>query len=289
MAAIRLNMFFNYIYLRSKKSLILLVTLLVASINPVHAEDVVPDKFKIALGGYTLVRYDSAMSLTDPELGAGISISPEDTLGLDGTQTVLRLTGHYRFTKKHALTYSWYSISTDGNKVLEEEFEWLDENGDTITIPIGARTATSLDYDIFKVGYLWSFHHTDKVELSAGAGLHLTRIAVGLQAETTSSGFSAQDVSTTVPLPVVSFNLSYNVTPKFSWGLRVEAFALKFDEWDGLYTDSGLKMEYRAFKNVGLGIGLNSNSLKVTEDTSEHKFVFDNRISGILVYVAAYL
>ena len=235
------------------KNIFLLPIMLLATTNLAHAGEAVPDKFKIALGGYTLVRYDSAMSLTDPDLGAGISISPEDTLGLETTQTVLRLTGHYRFTKKHALTYSWYSISTDGNKSLEEEFDWLDENGDTITIPVGARVDTSLDYDIFKVGYLWSFHHTDKVELSAGAGLHLTRIAVGMNAETTSSGINTQDVSTSVPLPVVSFNLSYNVTPKFSWGLRAEAFALKFDEWDGIYTDAQLGMEYRAFKNVGLG------------------------------------
>ena len=49
-----------------------------------------------------------------------------------------------------------------------------------------------------------------------------------------------------------------------------------------------LAKEYRAFKNVGLGIGLNSNSLTITEDASEYKFVFDNRISGILVYAAAY-
>jgi hypothetical protein len=45
---------------------------------------------------------------------------------------------------------------------------------------------------------------------------------------------------------------------------------------------------FHAHVNVGLGIGLNSNSLKVTEDTSEHKFVYNNRISGILVYAAAY-
>jgi len=262
--------------------------MLVATTSLAHAGEAVPDKFNIALGGYTLVRYDSTMSLTEPELGAGISISPEDTLGLDTTQTVLRLTGYYRFTKKHALTYSWYSISTDGNKLVEEEFDWLDGNGDAIIIPIGARVETSLDYDIYKVGYLWSFHHTDKVELSAGAGLHLTRIAIGMHAETTSSPLNTQDVSTTVPLPVVTFSLTYNVTPKFSWGLRAEAFALKFEEWDGIYTDSSLTMEYRAFKNVGLGIGLNTNSFKVTEDTSEYKFIFDNRISGVLIYAAAY-
>ena len=110
MSTTRFNLFFNNFYLLPKKNIFLLVTMLVATTNLVHAEEAVPDKFKIALGGYTLVRYDSAMSLTDPELGAGISISPEDTLGLETTQTVLRLTGHYRFTKKHALTYSWYAF-----------------------------------------------------------------------------------------------------------------------------------------------------------------------------------
>jgi hypothetical protein len=288
MFSILIKKSFKQFYSIRNNTILLSVIMLVATANFAYAEEAVPDKFKIAFGGYSVFRYDSTISLTEPEIGAGISISPEDTLGLKGTQTVLRLTGHYRFTKKHALIYSWYSISADGNKVVEEEFDWLDENGDPITIPVDAKVDSSLDYDIFKVGYLWSFYHTDKVELAAGAGLHLTRFAIGMHAETTSSGIDTQDVSTTVPLPVISFNLSYNITPKFSWSLRAEAFALKFEDWDGVYTDISLSMEYRAFENVGLGVGLNSNSLKVTENTSEHKFIYDNRISGILVYAAAY-
>jgi hypothetical protein len=288
MFSILSNNFFKHFTSIRNNATYLLVIMLIATANFAYAEEAVPDKFKIALGGYSVFRYDSTISLTEPEIGGGISISPEDTLGLKGTQTVLRLTGHYRFSRKHALIYSWYSISADGNKVVEEEFDWLDENGDTITIPIGAEVDSSLDYDIFKAGYLWSFYHTDKVELAAGAGLHVTRIAIGMHAETTSSGIDTQDVATTVPLPVFSFNLTYNLTPKFSWDLRAEAFALKFEDWDGVYTDISLSMEYRAFKNVGLGIGLNTNSLKVTESTSEHKFAYDNSITGILVYAAAY-
>lgn len=288
MSSILIKKSFNQFYSIRCNTIFLSVIMLVATANFAYAEEAVPDKFKIALGGYSVFRYDSTISLTEPKIGAGISISPEDTLGLKGTQTVLRLTGHYRFSRKHALTYSWYSISADGNKLLEEEFDWLDENGDTITIPVGASVETSLDYDIYKVGYLWSFHHTDKVELSAGAGLHLTRIAIGMRAETASSPLSTRDVSTTVPLPVFSFNLVYNITPKFSWDLRAEVFSLKFEEWDGVYTDISLSMEYRAFKSVGLGVGLNTNSLNVTEDTSEHKFAYDNRISGLMVYAAAY-
>ena len=267
---------------------ILLAAMFMAAFNHAYAEDVVPNKFRIALGGYTVPRYESSMSLVDADLGAGVSISPEDVLGLKTEQTVLRLDGRYRFTNKHSLTFSWYSINSDGNKSLEEEIDWVDENGDPITIPIGARVDTNLDYDIYKVGYLWSFHNTDKVELSAGAGLHITRIAIGLTASTTSTGVDARDVTTSVPLPVLSFGFVYKVTPKFAWYLKSEFFALSFDDWEGTYTDSTAVMEYRAFKQVGLGFGLGSNALKVSETTNDYKFRYDNRITGLMLYVAGY-
>ncbi len=270
------------------RTFIFLLAMFIVAINPVQAEEAVPDKFRIALGAYSIFRYDSLMSLTDTNIGAGISISPEDTLGLKTEQSVVRLDGHYRFTKKHALSFSWYSINSDGNKSLDEEFDWIDENGDTVTIPIGASVDTTLDYDIYKVGYLYSFHHTDKVELAVGAGLHMTRIGVGLNAKATELTGETSDVSTTLPLPVLSFALIYQVTPKFSWHIKSEFFALEFDKWDGRYTDTTLGMEYRFFKHVGLGIALAGNSLKVTEDTDDYKFNYDNRITGVLFNVAAY-
>lgn len=252
------------------------------------AEEPKVDKFKIALGGYTLARNESNVSLTARDIGAGISISPEETLGIHSEQTVFRIDGYYRYGNEHSITYSWYSISSDGHKSMEEEFEWVDENGDPVTIPVGAQVNTTVDYDIFKLGYLWSFHHTDKVELAAGVGVHLTRIAIGLEAETTSTGVGARDVKTSIPLPVLSFSLNYNVTPKFSWYLKTEAFAMEFDEWSGIYTDSGLGVEYRVAQNLGLGVGFGTNALEVSESTSEYDFTYSNRISGISLYVAGY-
>ena len=181
-------MSFNNFYSMRKKRFVALAMIFMGTINHVYAEDVVPDKFRISIGGYSLIQTDVSMSLTEPNLGAGVSIKPEDVLGLETEQTVLRLDGHYRFTKKHALTYSWYSLSSDGKKTIEEIFNWLDEDGNVITIPVGAQVETALDYDIFKLGYLWSLHHTDKVEMAVGAGLHMTRIAIGLHSDTTSSG-----------------------------------------------------------------------------------------------------
>lgn len=272
----------------SKKGVFILVAMFIVASNIARAEESVSDQFNISIGGYSVFRTDASLSLTDPDLGAGISISPEDTLGLDTEQTVLRLTGYYRFNNEHALNYSWYRITSQGDKVLSEEFQWLDENGNQITIPVGAKVNSSLDYNIFKVGYLWSFHHSDKVEMAVGAGLHMTRIAFGLTTDSISSGGEAQNVSLTVPLPVVSFAINYAVTPKFHWIIKGEAFALKFEDWNGIYTDLTLAMEYRTFKNIGLGIGLGSNSLNVTEETSEHKFALNNQMAGVLIYASAY-
>jgi len=258
----------------------------IAFAQPARAEGEAADKFKLSLGGYTLARNESEMSLTERRLGAGVSISPEDTLGLQTEQTVFRLDGQYRFNRQHSLTFSWYSISSDGTKKLEEQIDWVDENGDPITIPVGARVDTRLEYDIYKLGYLWSFYHSQQVELAAGAGLHITRIAVGLDAETTSSNIGARDARLTLPLPVLSFGLTYNVTPKFNWFLKSEVFSIELQDWSGTYSDSTFGVEYRAWKNIGVGIGLANNSLKVSRDTDEYKFVFANRIGGVSLFVS---
>ncbi len=254
-----------------------------------QAEAPQPDKFKLAIGSFALARYDSNISLTDPDLGAGISISPQDTLGIDIESSVLRIEGYYRLNPNHGLTFSWYSISSDGGKSVEESFEWVDEDGNAITIPIDALVTSSLDYDIFKVGYLWSFHHSDKVELGLGTGLHITRLAVGLDASTTiPAPSSVKNVDTTVPLPVVSLVLNYKVTPKLYWYLKSEAFALKFDNWTGSYRDTSVGLEYRAWKHVALGESLNSNSLDLEEDEPDFHLKFNSSISGGLIYVATY-
>jgi hypothetical protein len=59
---------------------------------------------------------------------------------------------------------------------------------------------------------------------------------------------------------------------------------MSYGDWNGIFTDSELGMEYRFTKHLGVG----GNSLKVTEDTDKYKFTYDNRITGVLVYLAGY-
>ena len=256
------------------------------SFSEAYAQNI--DKLKISAGGFSIIKYSSTMSLTSASVGLGVAFSPEDTLGWEGEQTVFRLDGRYRITDKHALSMSWYNISSDGERAIQKDIEWLGRDGSPITIPVGASVTSSLDYDILKLAYLWSFYHTDKVELSVGAGVHLTDVVVDLEATVINNSVAASKADSLVPLPVVSFRLGYDVTPKLNWFMQAEVFSISAGGWDGTYSDLQLAIEYRALQHLGFGIGLGSSSLKVAEETNKSRFDFDNRISGINLFVSGY-
>ena len=253
----------------------------------VHAaeEDFGEDRFTLSVGAYDVFRYDSIALLTSSEFGAGLALSPEDVLGLNSEQTVLRVEGTWNIRPAHALTFSWFDITSTNSLSVDTEFSWVDREGNEITIPVGASVESKLSYDILKVGYLWRFYTSDKVQLSAGAGLHMTDVKLSVEAETTVSDLNATTGETSVPLPVVSFALGYTVTPRFGWYLRAEVFALSFDDWSGTYNDALLGAEYRLWKNLGVGAALSSNSLRVLEEKAETRFEFNNRISGVLFFL----
>jgi len=246
------------------------------------------DRLRVSAGAYSVYRYESTTSLTSSSAGIGVAFSPEDSLGWNSDQTVLRLDGRYRFNNRHSLDFSWYRISIDGTRQMQEEIGWIDENGNPITIPIGASVSSGFDYDIYKLGYLWTFYETDKVELTAGAGLHVTRVAIDINAETTSSGIGAEKADRTVPLPVVAIGINYSVNPKLSWYMKSEIFAISLGDLRGVYTDVQLGTEYRAFENIGFGIGLGTNSLDIDDDSDGAKFKYDNRLSGIHLFISGY-
>lgn len=253
------------------------------------AEDSEPDKFRFAIGAFTPNRVDSNLSLSDSGSGVGISINPRDTLGLDVETGVVRIEGYYRFTDTHALTYSWYRIDSDGNTVVDEEFDWVDEDGNPITIPIGARAKTSLSTEIYKLGYQWSFYRSQKMEVGVGAGLHITRLTVRLDVDQTNPPTSSVErVDTTLPLPVISLAMNYHVTPKFNWYLKTEAFTLDFGDTYGTYRDTLAGLEYRAWKHVGLGLAFSANTLDLEEEDSDTKLKYRSSMTGSMFYVATY-
>lgn len=270
--------------IRAKRAA-LVASLVMLGSSPAMAQE--DDKFEISVGGYSVFRYESAVSLTQTNLGAGISISPRDTLGLNGEQTVFRLDGRFRFNSNHAMTFSWFRINADASKTLADDIEWVDESGDTVIIPIGTSVNSSLGYDIYKLGYLWSFYRSDKVELAAGAGLHMAGVRVGLGVDSAIINSELRTAKSNLPMPVLSFMLDYNVTSNFDWYFRSQLFAIDLGDWRGVYSDIELGMKYQLFENIGVGAGIGSNGLEVVREEDATRFEFENRVTGLRFFVTA--
>jgi hypothetical protein len=264
----------------------------VALLTPtlVQAEETAPaDRFKLSLGSYSIFKSDTSVALTERTLGTGLALNPRDTLGVDIEDTVARLDARYRFTPEHAVGFSWYRISTSASRSLAQDIEWVDNDGEQITLSAGARVDTDFTYDIYSLAYQWSFYRSDQVELFASAGLHGTRFALDLDAQVSGSGTSAdeaRDVSSSIPLPVFGMGLRYQVTPTFNWYMQTQLFTIEIGDWNGTFSNIDVGMEYWLLPYLAVGLGVGSNTLDVTETTDDYRFVYANKLTGVNLFLS---
>ncbi len=232
-------------------------------------------------GSYLLARVDTEINVRVN--GVGGSFNPKDALGLQYDTAVARVSVDYAFNDAHALQFSWYSIGSRGERVLDQDINWPDDSGNIIAAGSGVRS--DMRFRILRAGYRWTFHHDDKVDLAVGAGVHLTEVRVGLEARVTSGGgtvyYDSRSASVTMPLPVLGMHLGYRISPRWDWQIDSEWFVMQFGDYRGDYLDSTLTLGYR----LRLGAGLAANTLEVTRDDGTERFDVRNTINGGLLYL----
>ena len=265
-----------------KKFLIsILLTVVTLSTTLLQAEEAVPDDFQLRLGGYILADQDTDIKVSKQGLGASINL--QDLFEMETKNRVFRLDGYYRFTPKHAVEFSWYNISNSSQSDENIDFEWGDKN-----ISATGALSTFFNTDIYKVNYLYSFYHTEDVELALSAGLHITTLDVGFSGNYTTDGVSdnsGEAAKVTAPLPVAGFRLNYNILPELSVKYAVDYFFLTFDGYSGALSDSLLTIDYRIMRNFGIGLGYNSTLLRLEADLDEGALLnISHDVSGGLVY-----
>ncbi len=105
--------------------------------------------------------------LSNAGIGGGINFS--DTLGGEDSDTVPRVDILYRFNNKHAIDFTVFSIDRQGSTTLAVDLQIGDE-----TFFASETLNSDIKYTLYRVGYNYSFYHSDKVELRLTAGLNLT-------------------------------------------------------------------------------------------------------------------
>lgn len=226
--------------------------------------------------------------------GVGLDIDAEKLLGMESTNAVLRLDGHWRFSqnRRHRLDLSWFTIRRQANRTVLEDFEIEDENGNKIPIPAGSHVDSYLNIDIYQLAYSYSFFQDDRIDLAAQIGVYVAPIGFGF----TASGIVDENESkrVTAPLPIVGFRGDFAIAPK--WYLRsgTQVFYLAIDDFKGTMLDARAAVEYLPWDHVGVGLGFDFFQFQIESDGSgDYPLVDFNgsarfQYSGLMLYGKVY-
>jgi len=231
------------------------------------------DRFKLSAGTF-ISDYDSDFRISNSKLGIGTRLSFEDHLGLEDSKTVFRLAGHYRFSAKHRLDFSYVDLSRDGKT--------------TTTFPIiiddtfyrrGTKLKTKFDYRVIKLAYAYSFWQTDRFDIAVSAGGYIFNVDLNI----TPDEGQKEGESGTAPFPMFGLQLDYRLTERLMLIAGYEYFTIDKSNVEGELIDFVVGLEYKAFKKIGLGIGYNNVSIfaEDSEDNDEFEYDYD----GIIAYV----
>ncbi|MFH1983804.1 MAG: hypothetical protein ABIL58_18340 [Pseudomonadota bacterium] len=220
--------------------------------------------------------------------GIGVSIDAEEVFGLDSTTTVFRTDGMWRFTDnlRHRLDATWFSIHRNGAAKLGRDITI----GSTV-LPTGSDVTTSLNLDIYKLAYSYSFFQDDRMDLALGAGVFICPISFELNATGAINNHTSEGV--TAPLPVVGLRADFAITPKWMLKNNLDVFYMELGNFKGSLVDFKSAVEYNWFKHFGVGLGIESFNLHVEAEGNDYPSVnllgaFTFKYMGAMLYGKLY-
>ena len=242
-----------------------------------HAEEILPDKFQIQVGGFFVTNVNTNVELAAQAgpITAGTRISFEDDLNLSSSDTVPRIDGYYRFGKRSRVDFTWFKIDRDGTAVTPFDIEFGD-----ISIPQGTAVTSFFNEEVLKATYGLSFYNAPKAELGLSAGLYVARLGVGIN-----SPINAEEAKATAPLPVVGAYFRYNISRRWRFTGKGDFFYLQVGDYRGNLVDVRLNLEHHTWKHAGFGFGLDVIGNFLEADDGEFRRNFDNSLAGLQAYV----
>jgi hypothetical protein len=219
------------------------------------------EKFNIQAGAFFAALDDKVQLGVG---GAGVLIDVEDTLGMKAHNTVFRVGGDYRFgaERRHRMDLEYFYFNRSSNKTLGKDIVV-----DNVTFAAGTNVDATFNFQILKAAYSYSFFQDDRMDLAASIGLFVMPIKFQVDAGT--AGKNA-DLKFTAPLPVLGLRGDFAITPKWFFRSKIEFFYLEYKNFTGGLLDTNLAVEYNAWKNFGVGFGLENFRVKLSAEGKDY-------------------
>jgi hypothetical protein len=264
--------------------------------NAVAADEAIAfgkETFKLSLGYYR-PNFNSRVAVGVPGATPPGDINPEQDLGLENNLGGARFDGYWRFADRHRLYFGYYQLNRSGSKVLTKDIGPIDipSLGIYETINAGSNISTEAKWEVFILGYDYSFYKTDTLELAGMVGLNVAQLGTKLSGTfyTTSypggvSGATAGSVLT-VPLPAIGLSGDWALDDRWRMRAHAGAFKITINNVDAKVVDASVAGEYRVYGNIwgGLGYSLLNASAEKNDGSSDASL--DWRTGGLQLYAS---
>ena len=145
---------------------------------------------------------------------------------------------YYRFNERHRIEFSTFSMDRDGTKILELEVDIEDQ-----TFSIGEQLTSDISYELYRLGYSYSFFHSDKVELAVSVGLNITKYEFDFE---NADGTKTSKSDATAPLPMFGLRVGYAINSNWSMHYLAESFFIEIeDTYKGSLLNNEVNLQYR--------------------------------------------
>jgi hypothetical protein len=247
-----------------------------AGSNAVAADEMIgfgKEMFKLNLGYYR-PNFTSTVAVGVPGT-APPAISGENDLGLDNNLAGARFDGYWRFRS--------------ASRVLDKNIGPINIPGyGDLTINTGSNINTEAKWEVFILGYGYSFYKSETLEIAGQLGLNVAQLSTQISGTLiTSSGTltgSTAGSSVSVPLPAIGLSGDWAIDE--SWRMRGHAggFKIKINNIEANVADASVAGEYRLYRNIwaGLGYSLLNASAKKSDSSSDASL--DWRTGGWQLY-----
>jgi len=156
-----------------------------------------------------------------------------------------------------------------GHFVIGAEFYALDRSAqqsvsrtitfDDATYPVGAAVNSTLDTSIYRLTIGYDLVRQPDLELGLALGAHITKFKLELSGQGTVAGAAVRSTearrrSVLAPLPTIGAYGAVELAPRLMLAGRVDWLGLTVEGYHGRLWNMQAELDYRAFKNVGLGV-----------------------------------
>jgi len=268
--------------------------------GPIQAEEggrrALPDRFMIR-GGYLYVFGADTNVIANGPAGFGANINFNRTLGGETTYNGFRADAAFRFNERHSLGFSYYRVLRNANRTISDDL-----TVENITVAAGAYVTSSLNFDLWRLFYNYSFYRNEKVELGLSPSVYMARMRFNVAGTASCSGtlpsctgqpvvagFASEQL--TVPLPSLGGYLNYHITPKLMSQVRLDWFYLAVGEnFTGGMLEFYAGLEYRLVKHFGLVASYDrlQANVDLNKANSDSGFSLNNSWNMFFMYGALY-